>query len=202
MDRPEKEQLIMKNRCAKLWKFLSILFWLNLAAAILVMSYLGIRALAAPESAFTVEQYGSDARVGIHLGRMGFYLLVKDTSFHMGDYSGKALFGLVWGTALGYQVLVGAILWCLSSVFRRIRMDESPFTNVCCRRIRWIGLLIAGLYVYRNVVENAVFFIFGPSTARIWTSGLGLVLIGGVVLCLSCMFEYGAVLQQQADETL
>ncbi len=202
MKKSGNEEMIMKRRCTTLGKFLRIVFWLSLTAAILIMLYLGVHALAAPESAFIVDQFGSDARVGFRIGNREFYLMVTDTSFHMGEYSCKALFGIVWVTALGYQILFGAFFWCLVSVFWRMQSDEGPFTLQCSRLIRRMGLLFLGMFVYRNVVESAVFFIFGPSTARIWISGLELALTGGVVLCLSCIFEYGAVLQRQSDETL
>ena len=52
------------------------------------------------------------------------------------------------------------------------------------------------------VVEAFVFFVFGPPTARLsWINNFELALIGGIVFCLSYIFKYGAVLQQQSDET-
>lgn len=199
----ENKLVIMKNRCKTLEKFLRILFWLYLISSLIVLIYLGVRALVTPESSFITEQYGSNAKVGFKIGGMGLYLMVTDTSFHMSEYSCKTLFGIVWLITLGYQALSATILWCLASIFHRIKLDESPFTLFCSHLVRNIGLLLLCVFVYKNVVEAAILFIFGPPTAR---SQLickpELVLIGGIVLCLSYIFEYGLVLQQQSDETL
>ncbi len=199
----ENKQSIMKNRCNALGKFLCILFWVYLILSLMVLIFLGICALVTPESSFIAEQFGSNAKVGFHIGDKGLYLFVTNTSFHMHQYSCKTLFGIVWLIALGYQVLFATILWCLASVFRRIKLDESPFTLVCSHLVRYIGLLLLGVFAYKNVLEAAVLFIWGPPTARTsFVSELELALIGGVVLCLSYIFEYGVILQQQADETL
>jgi len=203
MNRLENQQIIMKRRCKKLGKFLRVSFWVYLILSLLALICWGICAFAAPESSFMTEQIGSDARVGFHIGGRGLYLMVINTSFHMGDYSSKTLFGIVWLISFGYQALFAAILWCLASVFRRIQLDEGPFTLSCSRFVRYMGLLFLGLFVYKNVIEAAVLFILGPSTARTaLINNLELALIGGIVLCLSYVFEYGVVLQRQADETL
>ena len=203
MNKLEDKLIIMKKRCKKLGKFLRIIFWLYLIMSLVALIYWGVYALVTPESSFMTEQFGSDAKVGFKNGNMGLYLLVTDTSFHMGEYSCKVLFGIVWLITLGYQALFASILWCLASAFHCIRLDESPFTLLCSHLVRNIGLLLLCVFVYKNVVEAAILFIFGPSAAR---SQLickpELVLIGGIVLCLSYIFEYGIVLQQQSDETL
>lgn len=199
----ENRQEFMKNRCKTFGKLLRILFWGYLIVSTMLLLFWGICAFAAPASAFAVEQFGSDAKVGFRIGGRGLYFMVTNTSFHMGEYSCKALYGIVWIMAWGYGALSAAILWCLASVFRRIQLDEGPFTLSCSRFVRYMGLLFLGLFVYKNVIEAAVLFILGPSTARTaLINNLELALIGGIVLCLSYVFEYGVVLQQQADETL
>ncbi|MBD5495567.1 MAG: hypothetical protein HDR12_14695 [Lachnospiraceae bacterium] len=203
MDILENKLIIIKKRCNALGKFLSILFWVYLILSLMALIYCGVRALVTPESSFIVEQYGSDAKVGFNIGGKGLYLLVTNTSFHMGEYSCKVLFGIVWLITLGYQALSAAILWCMASIFHHIKLDESPFTLFCSHLVRDIGLLLLCVFVYKNVVEAAILFIFGPSTARSQLiCKLELALIGGIVLCLGYIFEYGLVLQQQSDETL
>lgn len=199
----ENEQIVMKNRCNILGKILRFLFWSYLILSLSVLLFYGICALVTPETSFYTEQYGNDTKVGFHIGDKGLILLVTDTGFHMGEYSCKVLFGLVWLIDVGYQILSAAILWYLKSVFQRVNLDESPFTLFCCDQVRYIGFLLLSVFVYKNVIETAILFIFGPSTARLSLIGkLELALLGGVVLCLSYIFKYGIVLQQQSDETL
>ncbi|MCM1090653.1 MAG: hypothetical protein NC092_14155 [Butyrivibrio sp.] len=203
MDIVENKQAIMKNRCKSLGTCLRILFWLYILTSLAVLMYWGISALLAPETAYTVEQFGNDAKVGFTVNGRGLYLMVTDTSFHLQDYSCKALYGIIWFIDWGYQALTAAILWCLYSILHHIELGESPFTLFCCRVVRSIGLLLLGIFMYKNIVETLVLFIWGPPTARLsWGSNLELVLIGGVVLCLGYIFEYGVILQQQSDETL
>ncbi|MCM1527041.1 MAG: hypothetical protein NC091_07340 [Bacteroides sp.] len=199
----ENEQIVMKNHCNTLGKILRFIFWSYLILTLLVLLFYGIYALITPETSFYTEQYGSDTKVGFNIGDKGLILLVTDTGFHMGEYSCKVLFGLVWLIAVGYQILSAAILWCLKSIFQRINLDESPFTLFCSNHVRYIGFLLLCIFVYKNVIETAILFILGPSTARLsLISKLELALLGGIVLCLSYIFKYGIVLQQQSDETL
>ena len=203
MNHLESKQITMKNRCKTLGKLLRICFWLYLILSLVVLVCWGVCAFVTPESSFATEQFGNDAKVGFHIGDLGLYLFVTGTSFHMNEYSGKVLFGIVWLITLGYQALDASILWCLASIFHHIELDESPFTLSCSRLIRNIGLLLLCVFVYKNVVEAAILFIFGPPTARSpLISKLEIAVIGGNVLCLSYIFEYGLVLQQQSDETL
>lgn len=199
----ENKLIQMKNRCQAFGKFLRILFWLYLVATILSLIIWGVCALVTPESFFTTEQYGNAAKVGFYTGKKGLYLFVTNTSFHLKEYSSKKLYGILWAIAWGYQIMYATILWCLSSIFRYITSEGSPFTLFCSRLVRYIGLLLLGIFVYKNVLEAAVLFIWGPSTARTaLVNNIELAFIGGLVLCLSYIFEYGIVLQQQSDETL
>ncbi len=203
MDIVENRQIILKNRCKTLGKCLRMLFWIYLLLSLAVLMFWGINALLSPAASFTVEQYGSDAKVGFTMNGKGLYLMVTDTSFYTKEYSCKALFGIVWLIDLGYQILTAAIFWCLSSIFHHIELDESPFTLLCSRLIRSIGFLLLGIFIYKNIVEASVLFLLGPPTARLsLSSKLELALIGGIVICLSHIFEYGVILQQQSDETL
>ena len=203
MNKLEVEQINMKNGCKKLGKILRFLFWFYIILSLAVLFFWGICALVTPESSFFTEQFGSDAKVGFNIGSRGLFMLVTNTSFFMGEYSCKVLFGIVWIIALGYQTLFASILWCLASIFHRINPNESPFTLFCSNLVRYIGFLLLCVFIYKNVVEAFVFFVFGPPTARLsWINNFELALIGGIVFCLSYIFKYGAVLQQQSDETL
>ena len=203
MNTLESKQINMKNCCTTLGKYLHILFWLYLIVTIMLLIVWGVCALITPESFFMTEQYGNAAKVGFYTGGKGLYLFVTNTSFSVDGYSSKKLYGIIWVIDWGYQIMYATILWCLSSIFRCIKSEGSPFTVFCSRLIRYIGLLFLCVFVYKNVLEAAILFIFGPSTARTsLVNNLELVLIGGIVLCLSYVFEYGVVLQQQFDETL
>ena len=203
MNTLENKQINMNNRCKAFGEFLHILFWLYLIVTLISLIVWGVCALITPESLFTTEQYGNAAKVGFYTNKKGLYLFVTNTSFSLDGYSSKKLYGIIWVIAWGYQVMYATILWCLSSIFRCIKSGGSPFTLFCSRLVRYIGLLLLCIFIYKNVFEAAILFIWGPSTARtVLVNDLELALIGGLVLCLSYIFEYGVVLQQQFDKTL
>lgn len=203
MDSLENIQMTMQNRCNKLGKLLHGLFWLYIIITLILLTLWGVCALITPETFFSTEQYGNAAKVGFHTGQKGLYVFVTNTSFSMNGYSSKKLYGILWGITWGYQILYGTILWCLSSLFHYIKSEGSPFTLLCSRQIRRIGFLLLCIFIYKNIFEAAVLFIWGPATARTaLVSDLQPAFIGGLVLCLSYIFEYGIVLQQQSDETL
>ena len=82
MDIVENRQIILKNRCKTLGKCLRMLFWIYLLLSLAVLMFWGINALLSPATSFTVEQYGSDAKVGFTMNGKGLYLMVTDTSFY------------------------------------------------------------------------------------------------------------------------
>lgn len=115
--------------------------------------------------------------------------------------------------------IVLTIIIVLSNVnaiwmFYLLRKGETPFQMAVVKRLRVIsGLLIAveplqfvferimnSLNMHYAHMEIGDVVVYGTKT---YTSFGGVFLIlGGVVACISIAFEYGVVLQTQADETL
>ncbi len=86
-------------------------------------------------------------------------------------------------------------------MFRLLRKSETPFQMAIVKKLRIIsGILIAfePVQILFNWIVNGLL-----PEVKTHTSLGGMVLIlGSVVACVSIAFEYGVVLQTQADETL
>ena len=114
--------------------------------------------------------------------------------------------------------IVLTIIIVLSNVnaiwmFYLLRKGETPFQMAVVKRLRVIsGLLIAVeplQFVFERIMNSLNMHyahmeigdvVYGT---KAYTSFGGVFLIlGGVVACISIAFEYGVVLQTQADETL
>lgn len=100
------------------------------------------------------------------------------------------------------NVLFCGILYQVRSIFRSIAQEQTPFVLKNCQALRRIGILIPIISVIRQMCP-LVLVLCG-----IGEGGTGSLiqidqwLIGGVVLSLSYIFEYGTILQKESDETL
>lgn len=75
-----------------------------------------------------------------------------------------------------------ALLYLTSSLFRRIRTSETPFTPEVIKKLKTMGIMLGVIIAVDN--------------------GYMGVVIGFVVYAIALIFQYGGELQQQVDETL
>lgn len=119
------------------------------------------------------------------------------------------LFNLV-STLIIVGCNVNAIL-----MFRLLKKGETPFQMVIVKKLRTIGYLLMVIEPLQFVFERIMNAISTPQVTyneageeivysmSTFTSYGGVFLIlGGVVVCVALAFEYGVMLQTQADETL
>jgi len=99
-------------------------------------------------------------------------------------------------TAMVIAANVNAVL-----MFRLLKKSETPFQMAIVKKLR----IISGLLIAFEPVQIVFTWIVNGLSPEIKThSSLGgmVLIIGSVVACVSIAFEYGVVLQTQADETL
>ena len=100
-------------------------------------------------------------------------------------------------------------------MFRLIRKSETPFQMSIVKKLRIISGLLIAFEPVQFVLERIAnsLSMYGTTydksgevlvySTKTYTSLGGMILIlGGVVACVSIAFEHGVVLQTQADETL
>lgn len=122
---------------------------------------------------------------------------------------------------VGVSSLVGVVgvmgvMVLLSGLMKSLRNQRTPFDLQNAKRLRGVGVFLMGLAVVQFITDVVVAFSVSvmevPSASGTVTVGfrsvafhytsLVLVVLGLAVLCISLAFEYGALLQQQSDETL
>lgn len=111
------------------------------------------------------------------------YDLVYDTSFYYLMYCRKAL----------TFVILAAIMLIAALCFRRIAKDGTPFTKQSVRALRIIAILLLVNAVIPSVTDIAgISSIVNPP----------FLVAGLLFLFIAQIIRYGAMLQQESDETL
>lgn len=195
---------VMKAHCGEIGMVLRIIFWIWVIW-MAGMSVYGIWMLCHAASDFSVELYETgNGLVGLTRFRGGYELdfpvnvLDSDALQHP-----KLVFGM--GYALGWirNVLKLCIFWNLRAIFQNIDTYETPFMEVNATAIARIGVLLILVEHVKSALLPLLFMLCG-----IGSGGSGSMidgnslLFGGLIICLSYVFAYGTLLQQESDETL
>lgn len=98
--------------------------------------------------------------------------------------------------------MIAVILWLLRKIFLNIERQETPFMKENCRAIFRIGIAV----IVYNYIQGSVLPVTAAAmgVGKLSFSIIDLAAVGAGLpfICLSYIFEYGCVLQQEADETL
>ena len=94
------------------------------------------------------------------------------------------------------------VFWFMGRLFRNIMRYETPFMKENSRAIVGLGLAVsASILIGRNMFSFLV-FIKGISVEKFEWIDFAWWMPLLLFFCLSAVFEYGRVLQQESDETL
>lgn len=198
----ETQKDIVRARCADIGTLLRVLFWITAALVVVSLVY-GTWLLFQPAE-MLVEHFSLGVSWTGTEGWRGAVRFACGVSF--------------WWSTLFWIVIAG-ILWLGCAIFRGIDRQGTPFLPCHVRAVRGIGLLVMALGLLRGSLPELLYTVCGFALERQETllrGGVRIVmeagggslinwnylLLGGVVLCLSYAFAYGAHLQQEADETL
>lgn len=204
MSDPQKN--ILKARCDSLGLVVRLLFWghaLYLAAMLGVGLWLagrdaGAFSLRLLDTGGGLAGYGfysGTARLEVDFARDALTLRALDCP--------KAVYLAGYFSAWAEKLFGLGVLGCVAGLFQQIDRDGSPFVASGCRAIAHIGWLILASGFVRAAFPAVLLGLLqaggSGSGGAVWWSRL---LAGGVVLCLSYIFEYGTALQTEAYETL
>lgn len=208
-----KEKEAAKKRCGEFGMVFRFLFWFTV---ILVAAYClaGVWTAFRPASDFTISLtdtpsgiYGVSEFTGVKSGLLS-EIMIKKLEFDPGILSDgarqmpKAVFVTGYFCKMAANIIFTAIFWFLRQIFRNIEKYETPFVKANSRAILGMGITVIVLcYVQENLLPLIAFIQkFGASGFTL--IDLGYLSPGIPFLCLSYMFEYGRILQQESDETL
>lgn len=196
---------VLKARCDTMGPVIRLLFW-GYALYLAGMFGVGLWLVGQAPEAFSLRLldtgsglagygfYTGPARIEVDFARDALNaaaLAAPKSVYLIGYFSGWAE-KLLWLGALG----------CIAALFQRIGRGGSPFVERGCRAVAHVGLLIIASGAVRAAVPSTLLALFGYSGGGNAGPWWGRLLAGGLILCLSYVFEYGAALQTEADETL
>jgi len=136
----------------------------------------------------------------LDLGPGGVVIYVWGASMTL-DGSVDSFRALTMVTILS-SVFMAAILLVASLVCKDISREETPFTKRISNKIKVISLLLFAQCIVVPLLQIVAATLFSQTTDTLASFDLGSIVIAAVFFCLALVFEYGAELQRQADETL
>lgn len=206
------EKTIMKERCDLWGSGFSVVFWVIAAFEVLLLIS-GIWLAFQPASEFSAILTDTPAGVqgiirfsGLKEGFMAEFL--SEMQFEPGILNEAAgqmpkyvyLADLFSNAAVGMGVV--PFLWYLKEIFRNIKRFETPFIKENSRAIFGMGVALMVILAVKENLFLFLTFIKGVGAQSIGSANFAWIVVGAVFFCLSAVFEYGRVLQQESDETL
>ena len=206
------EKTIMKERCDLLRTAFAGAFWAG-AAFWLLLLISGIWLAFQPASDFSAVLTDTPAGMqgmiyfsGLKEGFMADWLsemrfdpgILNEAAGQMPKY--VYLAEQFSNTAAG----IGGVLflWYLKEVFRNIKKFDTPFIKENSRAIFRMGIAVMIFLAVRENLFPFLAFIKGIGAQGSDILNIYWFIPGSVFFCLSAVFEYGRVLQQESDETL
>ena len=104
-------------------------------------------------------------------------------------------------SATVYLLTFAGMIWAAARIFAEIRESGVPFTQANARSLKHVAICMALLCVVPVITDSIGWYITGISVTLGYLSIEGLI-VAAVLYCLAHIFEYGTLLQKQADETL
>lgn len=198
---------VLKARCDNMGVVLKLIFW-GYALYLAVMLGLGVWMLFQAQDCFRINVLDT----GNGLVGYGYYnnKVEIEVDFARNVLNENCLNNPKSAYMIGYfggcieNVLVLLILRNVVNIFRKIEKNDSPFLSRSSKSIFHIGVLIIVSGFVRSGFTVLLLGIMkygsgGNGNAASWWQSL---IIGGIVICLSYIFEYGSALQIESDETL
>lgn len=206
------EKTIMKERCDFLRTGFAVIFW-SVAVFWLLLLISGVWLAFQPASDFSAVLTDTPAGMqgmiyfsGLKEGFMADWLsemrfdpgILNEAAGQMPKY--VYLAEQFSNTAAG----IGGVLflWYLKEVFRNIKKFDTPFIKENSRAIFRMGIAVMIFLAVRENLFPFLAFIKGIGAQGSDILNIYWFIPGSVFFCLSAVFEYGRVLQQESDETL
>ena len=98
--------------------------------------------------------------------------------------------------------VMSAILFVASFIFKDMSRGATPFTTKNANRLRVISLLLIALSIVIPPLKMLLTMIFFTSVKAYFSINAGQIVFAIMFFCLALIFEYGAELQRESDETL
>jgi len=100
--------------------------------------------------------------------------------------------------------LIAVMFFLAYMLFRNINESETPFSTENVKILKWVSYLLLILAVPVSIIIGILVIHYSSwdVDAATWVGGLPLVFVAVLFYFMAHVFEYGAELQKESDETL
>lgn len=202
MNRVDNSRNVVKAKCETIGMFLRVIFWITVAVTVGMVVW-GIWMLRQDASDFTVNMIDTGN------GLIGFAYLGDSMVMEFAENSLNAIavecpkltYAVGYLVEIVICVLSCGILWNARNIFRNVDREDTPFTQQNAKAIHRIGWLWIAISLVKTWLLPLLCGVAGIGTFCMSVDVNNLV-FGAVIICLSHVFAYGTVLQQESDETI
>lgn len=194
----------IKARCDEIGMTVRVLFWISLIYSLINLGFFIFVSLK-PAQEFSVSLVNT---VTGPIG-MASYEGGKAIQFAANVLNGSAqqypklVYAIGFFTQCMMNFMAVGMLWNIRNIFRNIDRRETPFLRENSKGMRFIGILVIIAVHIKTAFMPLLCAVLGVgaggSEGMLNVPGL---LAGGVIIGLSYIFDYGTVLQMEADETI
>lgn len=104
-------------------------------------------------------------------------------------------------SSIASLVLLAGMIWPAAAIFAEIRRTGLPFTRFSSRQLKKVAVFMGLLAFVPCIIEGIGSIIIHIPLNTTYFS-IEMLLAAAIVYGIAHIFEYGTLLQQQADETL
>ena len=115
---------------------------------------------------------------------------------------GVAEMACLFSSSIVTAIIIAVILFFLGLIFKSIKNEGSPFNFENIKRLKKAGCSIALLSIIPSIIGVLMGVILGATGFIRMQVDLPYIVLAFFFFCLAYIFEYGAELQTQSDETL
>ena len=129
----------------------------------------------------------------------GSHILMSGNG-EMGDFNLRKLVGPLVAAAL-HLVMTLITLFFIGALFKAVEKCQSPFEENVIKKMRMFAYSLIPWVVFSSISDMASQGIFNNRQFSL-SVNFNMVFIVLMILALTYIFQYGAVLQRESDETL
>lgn len=130
----------------------------------------------------------------------GSHIIMSGTG-EMYDFNLKKTVGPLVA-ALLYLVMTFITLFFIGALFKALKKCQSPFEEDVIKKMKMLAYSLIPWVVFSSISDTAANGLFNNRINFSLSVNLDMVFIVLLILALAYIFQYGAVLQQESDETL
>lgn len=130
----------------------------------------------------------------------GSHIIMSGTG-EMYDFNLKKTVGPLVA-ALLYLVMTFITLFFIGALFKALKKCQSPFEENVIKKMKMLAYSLIPWVVFSSISDTAANGLFNNRINFSLSVNLDMVFIVLLILALAYIFQYGAVLQQESDETL